>query len=155
MAASVKVDGLRDLERALEQLPKATGKNVLRRTLKKAAEPVADAMRAMAPNDPNTSGNDLESSIGVSTKLSPRQRKAHRKMFKSDRASVEMFVGAGPVPQAHQQEFGNINHGPQAFGRPAWDANKMRVLASIKDDMGDEILKAAQRLAKKQAKAKG
>ncbi|WP_268890732.1 HK97-gp10 family putative phage morphogenesis protein [Mesorhizobium xinjiangense] len=155
MATRVKIDGLKELERALAELPKATGKNVLRRTLRKAAQPVADAMRDKAPDDPNTGGNDLRSSIAVSTKLSKRQKSQHRKMFKSDKASVEIFVGAGPLPQAHLQEFGAPQHGPQSFARPAWDANKRQVLDTIKDDLGEEIVKAAKRLAKKAAKAKG
>jgi HK97 gp10 family phage protein len=146
---TVHVEGLKELEAALNQLPKSTGKAVLRRTLKKAGQPIADNARALAPDDPTTSGNDLKSSIGVSTKLSKRQASAHRKMFRSDKASVEMFVGAGPLPQAHNQEFGNVNHGPQSFMRPAWDGNKSRALDIIKTELGDEIMKAAKRLAKR------
>ncbi|WEX07373.1 HK97-gp10 family putative phage morphogenesis protein [Chelativorans sp. AA-79] len=157
MVTRVRVEGLRELEQALSELPKATGKNVLRRTLRKAGEPIAEDMRAKAPDDPDTSGEDLRNSIGVGTKLSPNQRSAHRKMFRDDRASVEMFVGAGPVPQAIQQEFGNVNHGPQSFARPAWDAGKDGALETIKTELGNEIGKAAKRLARKAARlaAKG
>lgn len=144
----VKVHGLRQLEKALGALPKSTGKAVLRRVLKKAAQPVADAAEATAPREQGY----LAGSIGVSTKLTRRQRSQHRKMFRNDKASVEMFVGAGGLPQAHNQEFGNDHHGPQPFMRPAWDGHKMQVLARIKDDLGDEIAKAAARMAKKAAK---
>ena len=152
MKTTVHVEGLREFEHALSELPKSTGKAVLRRTLKKAGQPIADNARALAPDDPSTGGNDLESSIGVSTKLSNRQRSAHKKMFKDDKASVEMFVGAGPLPQAHNQEFGNVNHGPQSFMRPAWDTNKNRALDIIKSELWGEIEKAAKRLAKKAAR---
>lgn len=153
MKTRVKIEGLKELDRALGELPKATGKAVLRRVLKKAGEPIARDMRAKAPDDPATSGNDLKSSIAVSTKLSGRQRKMHRKAFRNDKASAEVFVGAGPLPQAHLQEFGTVHHRPQPFARPAWDGNKNRALSIIKDELGDEILKAAKRLAKKRAKA--
>jgi HK97 gp10 family phage protein len=153
MATKVRVDGLRELERALAELPKATGKNVLRRVLLKRGQPVADAMQAMAPDDPRTGGKDLKSSIGVSTKLSKRQAGLHRKMFANDKAAVEVFVGAGALPQAHLQEFGTAHHGPQPFARPAWDAGKGPLLDGLKDDIWAEIKKAAERLAKKQAKA--
>lgn len=153
MAQKVRIRGLRELERALAELPKATGKNVLRRVLKARAEPIADAARGMAPDDPATGGLDLKAGIGVSTVLSKRQRGQHRKMFRNDKAAVEMFVGAGPDPAAHNQEFGNVNHGPQPFMRPAWDAGKMAVLDGIKDDLWTEVDKAAARLARKQAKA--
>jgi HK97 gp10 family phage protein len=154
MAVRVRVDGLRELDAALADLPKATGKAVLRRTLLKAGKPIADAARGMAPDDPLTGGNDLRSSIGVGTKLTKRQAKLHRKMFKNDKASAEAFAGAGKVAHAHLQEFGTVNHGPQPFMRPAWDANAGRALDIIKTDMWTEIEKAAQRLAKRLARAK-
>lgn len=151
---TVKVSGLRELDRALGQLPKSTGKAVLRRVLKKAGQPMADDMRAKAPDDPETGGNDLRSSIGVGTKLSKRQAKLHRKMFKNDKASAEVFVGAGKVAHAHLQEFGTAHHGAQPFARPAWDAGKMQALETIKTDLWSEIDKAAIRLAKKAAKGR-
>lgn len=81
----------------------------------------------------------------------------HRKEFKNDKASAEVFVGAGPVPHAHLQEFGTSRHGPQPFARPAWDAGKNQVLDTIKDELAVQITKAAQRLARKAARlaAKG
>ncbi|MBB4001591.1 HK97-gp10 family putative phage morphogenesis protein [Aurantimonas endophytica] len=153
MAATVKVEGLKELEIALEQLPRSTGKAALRRVLRKAAQPVADAATAKAPRD---EGN-LQASIGVGTKLTRRQRGVHKKMFKDDKASVEIFVGAGGLPQAITQEFGTVDHGPQAFLRPSWDAHKDGVLDSIKADLWAEIEKAAKRHARKTARlaAKG
>lgn len=150
MSTTVKVTGLRELDKALCELPKATGKAVLRRVLKKAAQPIADHAEMLAPKDKGT----LARSIDVSTELSRRQASLHRKMFKSDKASVEMFVGAGPLSSAHNQEFGNENMGAQPFMRPAWDGGQTQVLESIKADLGDEIMKAAARLAKKAARGK-
>lgn len=150
---TVKIEGLRELEAALAELPKATGKNVLKRVLMKRGQPIADAMRAMAPDDPATGGNDLRSSIAVGTKLSPRQAGLHRKMFRDDKAAVEVFVGAGPLPQAHLQEFGTVHHGPQSYARPAWDENQGTVLDGIAVDLWTEIENAAARVARKKARA--
>lgn len=157
MKTTVRIDGLRELEQALSELPRATGKNVLRRVLRKAAEPMAADMKARAPDDPNTGGMDLKNSIGIGSRLSKRQASIHRKMFRDDKASVEIFVGAGPVPHAHLQEFGTAHHGPQPFARPAWDGHQKSILESIKTDLGTEIDKAAKRLARKAARlaAKG
>lgn len=46
---------------------------------------------------------------------------------------------------------------PQPFMRPAWDEKKDEVLELIRTELGDEITKAAARLAKKAARlaAKG
>lgn len=153
MGLTVKIDGLRELDRALAELPKATGKNVLRRVLKKRAEPIAADAAARAPVAEGPGGGDLRESIAVSTRLSARQRRQHRRMFRDDRAAVEMFVGAGPLPEAHLQEFGTAHHGPQAFLRPAWDAGWRGLLEGLKRDLWTEIRKSAARLAKKRAKA--
>jgi HK97 gp10 family phage protein len=151
-STTFKIEGLRELEAALGELPQATGKNVLRRVLLKRAQPLVDNMRALAPDDPETHGYDLHTSITASTRLSPRQAGLHRKMFRDDRSSAEVFVGAGPVPHAHMQEFGTVNHGPQAFVRPVWDAAQGRLLDGIKDDLWVEIKKSADRLARKTAR---
>ena len=83
MAASIKVEGLKDLEKALMALDKhTTRRSVARKVLKKAAQPIADDMNRLAPSDPNTS-EGLNTSYSVSTKLNKRQRKAAKK-HKSD-----------------------------------------------------------------------
>lgn len=149
MAQTIKVEGLRELERRLSELPKSTGKNVLRRTLKKAGQPIADKANSLAPDDAETQGG-LSTSYVVSTKLNKSQKRAMRKA-KIDKAYVEMYVGTND-PAGLQQEFGNVNHGPQSHFRPAWDSEKRNALNIIANDMGDEIIKAAKRLARKAAK---
>lgn len=151
--ARFKVEGLRELERSLRELPKATARNVLRRVLIKRAEPMAETMRALVPDDPATpETKDLKGSIGVGIKLSKRQAKLHRKEHKDDKQFAEVFVGAGPKPHAHLQEFGTAHHAPQPFVRPAWDQHKGEILDGLKDDLWKEVEKAAKRLAAKAAR---
>lgn len=152
MSVSIKVEGFRELEKALSDLNQSTAKGVVRRALKKSAEPVAQRMRDLAPED----DGDLRKSIGISSRLSKRQKGQHRRLFASSSSSVEMYLGAGPLPQAHLQEFGTFYQPPQPFARPAWDAGKEMVLVRLKGILGDEILKTAQRAARRAAKlAKG
>ncbi len=47
----IRIDGLKELDRALGQLPKATAKATLRRVLKESAEPMARAARSKAPTE--------------------------------------------------------------------------------------------------------
>lgn len=148
MKKTVKVDGLQDLNKALGQLPKSLGKAVLRRVLKKAGKPIEDAGRANAPLGPT--GN-LKASYGTSTKLTKRQRALHRKMFKDDRASAEMFVGPND-PADIQTEFGNEHQSAEPHLRPAWDAHQNEALDIIASELGGEIMGAATRLAKRLAK---
>ncbi len=148
-----KVEGLNELNNTLRQLPKAVARNTLRKVLIKRAKPFADTMRNLAPDDPNTPNNkDLKGSIGVGTKLSKRQARLHRKEHKDDKQFAEVFVGAGPLPQAHMNEWGTINMSPQPFGRPAWEENRNAALEGLKDDFWSEIKKAADRYAKRMAR---
>lgn len=139
----MKVEGLKELDEALTELPKATARNVLKRTLMRAGEPIRAAAEMLAPVLKGT----LKISIAVGTKLSARQKKLHQKQ-----SDVEVFVGAGPLPQAHLQEFGNANQPPQRFLTPAWEANKMNALEIVKSDLALEIEKARERLARKAAR---
>lgn len=147
MRTTYKVEGLKELKNALQELPKATGTNVLKRVLIGAGEPIAAHAASLAPDDPTTSGFDLKRSVTVSHRLSRRQRSKHRKESK-----VEVYVGAGPLAQASLQEFGTSNHPPQPFLRPAWDGGRMAALEYIKRQLGAEIKKAASRLAAKAAR---
>lgn len=144
----VKVEGLREVEQALGQLGKSTGRNVMRRVAMKRLQPIAEAMREKAPDDPVTGGNDLKTSITVTTKRPKRHKKV---------SEVEAYAGPGQLPQAHLQEFGAPQHGPQPFARPAWDNGKDEILPGLADDFWVEIEKAAQRQARKTARlaAKG
>ncbi|MET3925553.1 HK97-gp10 family putative phage morphogenesis protein [Devosia sp. 2618] len=154
MKLTMRVSGLRELDVALGELPKATSRNVGRRVLMKAGQPIADAAARLAPDDPATGGKDLKSSIVVGTKLTRRQASSHRKKTKNDKAFSEAFVGTKD-PAAVQQEFGNERHGPQSFMRPAWDQEKGAALDIVKAELGAEISKAAKRLARRAAKKAG
>lgn len=153
MSITVRLEGFAELEQALKQLGKqTTQKASLRRALKKAAQPLADLARSLAPVDPNSPG-DLAGSIAVSTKLTQRQRKLHRKMFRNDKAAVEMFVGPGADPAAWNQEFGNVNHAPQSFLRPAWQQDQRAMLDRLRAEIAIDIDKAVRRAARRRARA--
>jgi HK97 gp10 family phage protein len=146
--ADLKLQGFADLDKALEELSKAAGKGVLRRSLKKAAEPMAELARSMAPV--GDTGN-LAGSVAYGTKLTKRQAALHRKMFRDDKASVEGFVGAND-PAAVQMEFGNINHGPQPFMRPAFDQDAMPLLDRLGKELAAEVEKSVTRARRKAAR---
>lgn len=143
MAQKFKVEGLKDLEDALRDFGKTVGKNVLKRALTKAGRPIMDSAASRAPR---LRGN-LQMSITTGTKLSRRQKRMHK-----PQSTVEVFVGAGALVQAITQEFGTVDHPPQAFMRPAWDENKTAALSTIRDDIAGEIAKTAKRRAAKAAR---
>ena len=151
MSATVRLEGFKELEAELAKLERpAARKASARRALKKAAEPMVGVAQGLAPRGDTLT---LAPSISIGTKLSKRQRGLHRKMFRDDRAAVEMFVGAGPLSSAHNQEFGNIHHAPQAFMRPAWDQEQGPILDRLKAELWADIRKAVARAERRAARA--
>lgn len=150
MSAKTKVEGFRELDKALMQLSKAAGKGAVRRTLKKAGQPIADAGASAAPVGPT--GN-LKESYGVGTKLTQRQAKMARRETKNH---VEVYVGPND-PAAIQTEFGNEHQAAEPHLRPAWDGNKDQALEIVKVELAKEIDKSVARAAKRAARkaAKG
>ncbi len=172
MRTTVKIEGLSGLEAGLRSLgTAATMRNVMRRALVKAGEPIAQTARSLVPVD----SGQLKDSIIVSARLNSKvgvseyakamretqdksaalgaMRDARRAM-KGSLPDVVMYVGAGPVPHAHLVEFGSVHNKPQPFMRPAWDQHKDQLVGIIQSEMKVEIGKAAARAARKLAKAK-
>lgn len=167
-----RIEGLKDVEKALGQLPRATAKNVLRRVAMKNMQPVAQAMRENA-----TEG--LKDDIIVTTK---RPKGGGREPRKS---TVEVFAGPIHSRKGHLTEFGTAPHTiraratntggkmvfyvngrivatpivhhpgtpPQPFARPAWDEESPGLPMSVGADIFAEIKKATDRQARKQARA--
>jgi HK97 gp10 family phage protein len=142
---TVKVEGLKDLERALGELGKAAGKAVLRRVAVKALKPFDEAWRRNAPRLTGA----LEESGGIGTKLTRRQARMNKR--REDKSSVEVFSGPNN-PAAVPQEFGTVDQAAQPYMRPAWDSTQDEVLAIVSTELGGEIEKTAQRLARKKAR---
>lgn len=143
----IKIKGLKELDRALGELPKLTAKAVLRKILKEAGEPLASAARQ---NSPRLTGHLIET-VDVGTKLSRRQATLHRKETKDSRDFSEAFVGTTD-PAGMQDEFGNKHQPAQPWLRPAWDAQKQNVLFIITHRLWVVIEEAAARVAKRQTK---
>lgn len=137
--------GAKELDKALAQLPRATSRTVLRKTLTKAAEPVLTMAQYLVPVDQG----DLKRSLKIGTSLSSRQRKIAGRS-----GEVMVYVGAShPMgAHAHLVEFGTAKTPAQPFLRPAWDRQKGKALRIFQAEIWKEIVKAAESLAKKATK---
>lgn len=140
---SFKIEGLAELDEALSELPKATARNVLLRTLKEQGKPIRDDGERNAPR--LTGG--LKESYAVATKLSRRQKSQNKK-----ESMVEVYIGPGPSAKSIQTEFGNAHQAAHPHLRPAFDSNVQRVLTGIRDELADQIEKARARMARKAAR---
>jgi HK97 gp10 family phage protein len=152
MKTTVRIEGLRELDATLSALGaefgKPAAKAVLRRVGVKALTPMAETAQALAPDDPETGGKDLKASITVGTRLTARQARLNRK--REDKSFVEVYMGTAD-PAGVQQEFGNVNHGPQPFMRPAFDQDADGAIKIVATELGPEIEKTATRLARRRA----
>lgn len=171
-SGKVRLEGLAETEAALAALGKSLGRAVLRRVGIRALTPMAEAARAMAPDDPATSESIAETII-VTTKRPARAKSAAQRAYGAVRYAggsveaaraaakgagsgvVEVFMGPNRDPKAVQQEFGNSRHGPQPFMRPAFEAGKLGALEAVADDLGAEIARTAARVARRAARKAG
>jgi len=161
-------EGMDALIAAFDELGAALAKEVLQKALKKAAEPVADEMRALAPrgDDPNAKRR-ISESIVISTSLPKNQRRLRAQAGTlKDFAEVFVYVNA---PHAHLVEFGHrlvvgkrattrkgrknqtlrvIGRVPaHPFARPAWDARKEEAFELLKSEVWKVLEATAKRLA--------
>jgi HK97 gp10 family phage protein len=139
--ATVKIEGLRELDRALAELPKATARNTIVRTLKKAAAPVRDAAQS---NAPKLTG-ELEQDIIIGTKLTKRQSSEVRRAGKS---FAEVYIGTD-LSRGMFTNFGTFKDPAQMWFDRAWAGTQDEALVTIKFELGTEIEKSAARLRKK------
>lgn len=144
MSVKVRVEGLREVEQAMEELKTVTARSVGRKALMAGGEILARAARALAPKHEM----HLSESVDVGTKLTSRQASLHVK-----ESDIEVFVGPNN-PAAVPQEFGTYKEPPQAFMRPAWDETQQAVLKRIADELMIGVDKAVARARAKAMKAK-
>lgn len=139
---SFEMRGAKELEKALLEMRRATGRRVLRNALKKVGAPVV--------RDAKASVTVAEGNLRDSIKMKSTLKKTQRRRRTSSTKDVDVFLGAEwpKGAHAHLVEFGTVSMPARPFLRPAWDANRARMLPKI----GDEIWKSIEREARRQAK---
>jgi HK97 gp10 family phage protein len=165
---TIQIKGLKELERGLQDLKKATRRNAIRRALMKSIEPMAEDARQRAPVDKGK----LQKSIIVGTKVKVSQSTGGLEKIMTDqgirttggnfemtpdgwrrRSAGAIIVYMGPTSSiAHFQELGTAHHAAQPFMRPAFEANKEAVLNDFQKWLEVEVEKARKRAARKAAR---
>ena len=172
MTITVSTSGFRALEQALAELPKATARNVLHRTLKKAGQPIADEASRLAPVDTGKLADRVIVSPRLKNKVGNAEFAAAMRAGLGRQAAVsalrqarrdargqgsfaEMYVGParGVLAYAHLVEFGTAKMAPKPYMRPAWDSKKSEALDIIRRELGNEIIMAARRLGRSKKKS--
>jgi HK97 gp10 family phage protein len=158
MREVVEVSGFAELEANLRLLPKATGKNVLRRVARGALEPMAELATAKAPH---RSGK-LSYSISVSEKRTRRAKKSTTRYvgngsFRAPASKgIEMAMGpaagVGTLQYASFDEFGTVDTPAFGFMRAAWDSGANDALIYVQEHLAEAIDLATSKYATKLAK---
>lgn len=171
---TIKVDGLSELEDALNELPKATGGNVLKRAILIPAVAFAEAASQAAPiadvdyhHPPGTLKKEIKpgkpkiitagkaayaAAMEGGATRSEAAEAAHVANAAAGGTGRRAVVNVGPTRKAFYgqfQEFGTAHNAPQPFIRPTWDRMKNTLLGMVATSLKSEIDKAAARLAKK------
>lgn len=110
----------------------------LRPALVKAADDLADTMKALAPEDEG----DLKASIAVTPPggTTPAYAEGGGKRTAAENQAL-VTVGNPKMRHGHLQEFGTVNHEARPFMRPATRLNRDRAQRRIARAIGAAIRK--------------
>jgi hypothetical protein len=162
VTATFKLEGFKEFEKALaEEFPKATSRNILRRTATNAMEHIRVRMGDLAPRDEADKDEDGRH-LADSMRTQPVTAKRARGSVKFDRSTgVAVMTGPAPVGKraranAGWQEYGTVKQAANAYARPAADAEAENVIGDVSGTLASEIGKVRARVARKAARsAKG
>lgn len=163
---TVKVSGLKEIEKQLQTLGSQDGTKVLRAAMMRAAKPIEDQAKTNAAALPNGSGS-LEKSIGRRFVVGRQQSgllllpslggrfSVLIAPIKSNRVAVALYnLFYKPrrkrrgIFHGHFVEFGTARSKKQPFLAPALNARGAQAVGML----ADEIRKGIERLLKRQAR---
>lgn len=160
---SLKVSGLREVDKMLNDLSKGVQKRVLTKALMAGGEIIARAARLKAPRETGylyehiavTDKRPDDANVGAaayaearSAGLTGRQagQVARTANIAAGNHQAEVWVGASKsAVAAWPQEVGTINHPAHPFLRPAFEETKAKVADTIAFELFDQIQKATAR----------
>jgi hypothetical protein len=164
-----KLTGFKELEDILvDELPKATTKNILKRTAFKAMKRLELRMAQLAPFDENDrDGNGRHLRDTMKTQLVKAERQKGSVKFATSKG-VEVATGPAPVGKKARIAASSLERGTgprytkngrfagvlpaQPFARPAADGEAHGIILDVGSELKTQIEKARTRIARKAAK---
>lgn len=147
-----RLEGFEELEKALvEEFPKATSKNILKRAGINAMMQIEARAKELAPKEEGA----LAASIA--TKPVKAKRQAGSARFEAQNG-ITIATGPtsrkpdGPGGNAAWQEFGTVKMAANPFMRPAIDGQAEAVIGDVRTELALQIEKARKRIAAKLAR---
>lgn len=155
-AVTIKIQGLDELQKKLEELPRDVAKRGIRASLREGAKRIAEAMAAHAPRDTGFLAlhfgirtkmfrNDLAGSafIGPEGHIDYPEHGGYRTK-ENDRGKKYQVGRIAVVRVARFLEFGTTKTAKQPFMTQAFEDQKESALAAIVGKLRDFLEKAAR-----------
>lgn len=166
MFGGMDLYGFKELDRFLEQLPRAAEKQVIYTVLGKSTKPFKRALRREIPVKTGNlkrsvrSGRMRRRIYGPEVWAGPMAPHAHLvALGTAERRVKNALVAAGPGKQradgswdGPRRRVRNLNVGavkPNRYDLRAWDQSKDEVLQTMASEMGRELVKRAERMARR------
>jgi HK97 gp10 family phage protein len=144
MTVEIKVHGMAEIRRALEELGTQAASRVARSALNRAATPVVKRAKELAPQPGDS--DDPHSTGALRKAIAKRLRRQRRG---SDKQVVVIGLEKPVSRRVHFVEFGTRFMRPEPFLRPALDERVGEVLRIMREAMAAgiqrEVAKAAQK----------
>lgn len=147
-----KVTGLKEAIAGLDELPKATQRNVRERVGRDMLAPMMATAQALAPQEKGKLVGSITTSKKAVGKVKKKTTRKGGQWRTAGGGESVMHMGPGLTPNALWQEHGTANMPPNPFMRPAFDQHAQGAIAIAADAFRDHIGKAAAKAAKKKAK---
>ena len=153
----IKVEGLKDLEKALRELGKEFGNpkyavQAMRPAMKAAMKPVEERIEQNTPIDSGGLKESVTTKIGKATKKIKKSNHFNETTIIVGRSGYFWKKGESRWNQALAVEFGNEKVSGSAPLRNAFDEEHAGMLQRFKDTLGPAIEKKGKSLNKKRGK---
>ncbi|MCW8960201.1 MAG: HK97 gp10 family phage protein [Ignavibacteriaceae bacterium] len=145
MAESVKVEGLKELDRKIRELTKATGKNLLAPALRKAANVIRDQAIQNAPRDSTPDNIHIKDALKVRRDPDPQAKGSNEIMYVKPFKTKKL-----PVYYWRFVEFGTVKQKGQRFLTKAYDAKKREAVKVFMQSLGQAVIRETKKLSKLQ-----
>lgn len=165
---TVKLEGLKDLNKALQELDGKLATKINRRAISRGAQVIRKEMRALAPRKTGDLRRELRYKIrkskektGFSGSVGPTKKAFYARFIEFGTSAHEIpapMIGSRRNRRANPavvsfggKVFSRVDHPgqrPQPFLRPAYMSSRLKALEAIKQRLWDDIRKEAARARK-------
>lgn len=161
---AIQFEGFFEFQQLLEQMEKDFGpkdsKAILRKTMRKAMQPVLQTAKILAPVDSGA----LVASLQIEARKPTRKDRRSKYVSASDVAIAQVTTAPGRklskkgIPsdaRAVANEFGTAKMPGKPFMRPALESQSAGVISLLGDNLKQELERYKARQARRAAKLKG